>query len=117
MKANPIHSKDGRVTIYLITSKGEQFRGISRCNSTDEINTKLGDDLARCRAELAVRQRDLEEIRFAKDKMFDYTCDLPTSQSKLWTKWYQEACQSEKITLKHIRNLKKQIKDLCDGIC
>jgi hypothetical protein len=116
MKSNLIHSKDGRVTIYLITSKGAQFRGISRCNSTDEINTKLGDDLAKCRAELAVQQYHLKEFRFAKEKMLHYIYDLPVSQSKLWTKWYQEACESEKITLKRIRNLKKQIKDLCNGI-
>lgn len=113
MKANPIHSKDGRVTIYLITSKGKQFRGISRCNSTDKINTKLGDDLARCRAELAVYQHDLKEVRVAK-AITDY--NMTRARPKLWTKWYQDACQSEKAVLKRIRNLKKQIKDLCDGI-
>jgi len=114
MKANLIHSKDGRVTIYLITSKGKQFRGISRCNSTDEINTKLGDNLARCRAELAVCQHDLEDVRVIKS-ITDF--NITHSRSKLWTKWYQDACKSEKGVLKHIRNLKKQIKDLCDGIC
>ena len=116
MKSNPIHSKDGRVTIYLINSKGEQFRGMSRCNSTDEVNPKIGDTLAKYRAELAVRQRDLKEVRLAKEIAAEYMAELAPSQSKLWGKWYQDACRIEKAHLKHIRNLKNQIHTLCNEL-
>ena len=114
MKPNLIHSKDGRVTIYLIESKGEQFKGIARCNSTDEIKPEVGNKLAQYRAELAVHQRDLNEVRFAKTMAAEYMADLSESQSKLWGQWYQDACRVEKAHLKHIRNLKTKIKDLCN---
>jgi hypothetical protein len=111
-----IHSKDGKVTICIAYSKGEQFKGIARCNEGDTLNPELGNQIAQRRAELAIRQRDLNEIRLFKREMKDWCVALGEAQSKLWTLAYQSGCDYERKQLKHIRNLKDQIKKLCNGI-
>lgn len=109
-----IYSKDNKTIVCLQTSKGELFKGIARCNDSDEINLELGALLAQARCELAIRERDLKNIRIAKE--FAMTWSDHTPSCKLYTLWYQQACGQEKAHLKHIRKVKKQIRNLCNGI-
>jgi hypothetical protein len=113
------HSKDGRTVVCLLTSKGEEFRGIARCSSNDPVKVELGEQLALARAELAIRKRDLEQIRLAKNTVFDTYADretFPEYNCKLWIRWHQDACKMEKLQLEHIRNIKNQIRNLSNGI-
>lgn len=113
------YSEDNHIIVCLLTSKGEEFRGIARCSSIDSVNFELGKKLALARAELAIRKRDLEQIRLAKNTVFDTYADrktFPEYNCKLWIRWHQDACKMEKLQLEHIRNIKDQIKNLSNGI-
>lgn len=111
-----LYSEDNRVVVYICESKGERFRGVARCSSTDTPNVEIGERLAMCRADLQIRKRDLREIRLAKLLIGGTIKDMPRTQSKLWMQWYQDACRVEKTQLEHMRNLKNQIKNLENGI-
>lgn len=108
-----IYSKDNKVIVCLQTSKGKEFRGIARCSESDELNLEIGEQLAAARCDLAIRKRDLEEIRIAKEEALARS---EFRSCKLYTLWYQDACRVEKLQLEHIRNLKDKIKNLSNGI-
>jgi hypothetical protein len=108
-----IYSKDNKVVVCLQISKGEEFKGIARCSENDELNLEIGKRLAEARCDLAIRSRDLEEIRTAKEKALGWS---EFGSCKLYTLWYQDACRVEKLQLEHIRNLKDKIKNLSNGI-
>lgn len=111
-----IYSNDNKVVVCLQISKGQEFKGIARCNNSDNLNLEIGKKLAQARCDMEIRKRDLAEIRYAKDQLALYIEELPEHQTKLWRIWYQDAIRVEKLQLEHIRNLKDQIKNLSNGI-
>lgn len=116
MNSRFIISEDQHVVVCLIRSKGHLFKGIALCKDTDNPNLEIGKKLAQCRADFQIRKKDLSEIRLVRDYLKITINNLPKYHSKLWMNYYQDACRVEKIQLKHIKNLKNQIKNLCNGI-
>jgi hypothetical protein len=97
-----------KVVVYLTTYKGQLFRGISKCNLTDTFDLEFGKKLAKYRADLAINETILNQIRFAKKVSLVV---LP----KFSANWHKESLLAEKRQLVRIRTLKKRIKDLIDA--
>lgn len=97
-----------KVVVYLTTYKGRLFKGISKCNLTDTFNLEFGKKLAKYRADLAINETILDQIRFAKRISLVV---LP----KFSTNWHKESLLAEKRQLSRIRTLKKRIKDLINA--
>ena len=113
MDTRYIYSKNDKVTVCIKVVKGRTFRGISYRNDTDNNDQELGRKLAEARCDLNVHKYNLENIRDAKNQAELWA---EFTRSKIYHRWYQDACKSEKTCLKHIKVLKNRIKKLCNGV-
>lgn len=97
-----------KVVVYITTYKGQLFKGVAKCNSSDEFDLEFGKKLSKYRADLAINETILREVRFAK---YISLTVLP----KFSNSWHKDCILAERHQLNRIRLLKKRIKELIDG--
>lgn len=102
----------GPATICEISNTRGVFTGVTKCNPKDSYSKEIGAKIASLRADLELRKYDLAVIRNASDLAKDMYIQTGT---KLWEQWAQDAARVEKKQLQHIKNIKNQLKELCNG--
>ena len=102
----------GPATICEISNTRGIFTEVTKCNPKDSYSEEIGAKIASLRADLELRKYDLAVIRNASDLAKDMYIQTGT---KLWEQWAQDAARVEKKQLQHIKNIKNQLKELCNG--
>ena len=110
-----------KVVVYSLTSKGQEFVACAKCGDADEFDVERGKAIAGRRVDLAIRKRDIEQVRAVRAKIAKIMRSEarrgngPKAQCKLWMIYYNDAVRVENKHLAHIKLLKKELQDLYEG--
>lgn len=93
----------------IIYSKGQEFIGMSRCTDSDDFDQEKGMKLAYYRADLKLREYDLEQTRALLFTLQSGIETMGEGRSRLWNSFYQKAIKTERSQRKHINYQKRKV--------
>lgn len=109
-----IDTKHG-VVVVCQTTHGKNFTSVSKTNSLDKFNVGIGQLIALKRNQIAIRKNDIYDMEDVLE-----TCKTSAEFSngtdkKLWSNFVQIASDKINMSRNHIRELKRDLKTLCEG--
>ena len=109
------YNEQKRAVTYFIVTKGEVITGTAKCNTNDDFDRHIGEQIAYRRAHLNQRQRDLSLLReFIED--MKSTIESYRDSNLIYCKHYEiaimNACEEEKAQLEQIHTLECEIHEL-----
>ena len=113
-----IDAKNG-VVVYSLISKGDKFVGVAKTSPGDTFDKNVGKAIAGRRVDIAVRKRDLEQVRVVKSQLRSLMNDqiyYGAPKCKLYTVYYNDVCEVERRHLEKLRILKKELECLEKGL-
>lgn len=113
-----IDAKNG-VVVYSLISKGDKFVGVAKTAPGDTFDENVGKAIAGRRVDIAVRRRDLEQVREVKHQLrtlVNTQLYYGVPKCKLYMVYYNDACEVEKRHLEKLRILKNELKCLEKGL-
>lgn len=109
------YNEQKRAVTYFIVTKGEVITGTAKCNTNDDFDRHIGEQIAYRRAHLNQRQRDLFLLReFIED--MKSAIESYKDSNLIYCKHYEiaimNACEEEKAQLDQIHTLECEIHEL-----